>query len=196
MNKEAFLAALREQLSSLSEQDAKESLDYYREIIDDRMEEGLSEEEAVAAVGNVHDIARQILSAVPRPAPTPQKRKLGALEIVLLILGAPIWASLLVAVVSVAVSVYAVIWAALISLYAGAVSVAAVAVAGVFGSVVFLVTGKGLEAMVFLGAGLFCAGFAMLLFMGCNRLAHWLVKGTVWLVRRIPVLWGRKEAAV
>ena len=47
MTKEGFLAQLRQQLWALPEADRQNSLDYYAEMIDDRMEEGLSEEEAV-----------------------------------------------------------------------------------------------------------------------------------------------------
>ena len=45
MNKQEFLSALSDKLSVLSEEDKEKSIDYYSEMIDDRMEEGLSEEE-------------------------------------------------------------------------------------------------------------------------------------------------------
>ena len=43
MNKQEFLLALRGALSDLPEADIKASLDYYAEIIDDQMEEGITE---------------------------------------------------------------------------------------------------------------------------------------------------------
>ena len=48
MTKQAFLAALGERLVGLPQKDIEERLTFYSEMIDDRMEEGLSEEEAVA----------------------------------------------------------------------------------------------------------------------------------------------------
>lgn len=51
MTKAEFLKALEEKLSALSAQDRVASLAYYEEIIDDRMEEGLCEADAVAAAG-------------------------------------------------------------------------------------------------------------------------------------------------
>ena len=42
MNKQEFLLALRGALAGLSEADIRASLDYYTEIIDDQMEEGIA----------------------------------------------------------------------------------------------------------------------------------------------------------
>ena len=59
MNKTEFLAALERALSGLPEQDVQERLAFYGELIDDRVEEGLSEEEAVKERGSVDEIAKQ-----------------------------------------------------------------------------------------------------------------------------------------
>ena len=66
MNKKEFLAALRAGLAGLPEADVQHWLDFYSEIIEDRMEEGMTEAEAVADVGPVHDIVGQILSETPK----------------------------------------------------------------------------------------------------------------------------------
>ena len=50
MQKQAFLDALRSQLAGLPEAEINERLNFYSEMIDDRMEEGLTEEEAVDAM--------------------------------------------------------------------------------------------------------------------------------------------------
>ena len=56
MNKQEFLAGLQKGLSGLPQEDVEERLTFYGEMLDDRMEEGLSEEEAVAAAGSVEEI--------------------------------------------------------------------------------------------------------------------------------------------
>ncbi len=95
MNKRQFLAEIGTRLRSLPQGDVEKSLDYYSEMIDDRMENGVSEEEAVAAMGSVDDIAAQILLETPFPtlvkARLKPSRALKAWEIVLLILGSPVW---------------------------------------------------------------------------------------------------------
>lgn len=95
MNKQEFLAQLREGLSGLPQEDMEERLMFYSELLDDQMEEGLSEEEAVAAAGPVEEIVRQTISDTPLTKIVKErirpKRRLHAGELVLLVLGAPIW---------------------------------------------------------------------------------------------------------
>ena len=95
MNKEAFLLALYDALRGLPVEDKERSIAYYREMIDERVEDGMSEEEAVAALGPMDEIVREIVEAVPlsaivRDRVTP-RRGLRAWEIALLVLGSPLW---------------------------------------------------------------------------------------------------------
>ena len=64
MTKNEFLAELKERLAGLSEADLNRSMDYYAEMIEDRMEDGLSEEEAVKEVGTPAAIAEEILKEI------------------------------------------------------------------------------------------------------------------------------------
>lgn len=61
MKKAEFLACLRQRLISLPEDEAGKSAAFYSEMIDDRIEEGMTEEEAVAALGDPSGIAEAIL---------------------------------------------------------------------------------------------------------------------------------------
>ena len=67
MNKYEFLGRLRERLAGLPPKDIDASLDYYAELIADRIEDGMSEEEAVAALGTIDEIVAQILEDTPLP---------------------------------------------------------------------------------------------------------------------------------
>ena len=71
MTKQAFAAALRNELSGLPREDIDRSIDFYCEMIDDRMEEGLTEEEAVSAIGSVSVSAPSdgICSTLLKPIP-------------------------------------------------------------------------------------------------------------------------------
>ena len=48
MNKQEFLSALQNALAGLPKKDRQKTLAFYSEMIDDRMEDGMTEEEAVA----------------------------------------------------------------------------------------------------------------------------------------------------
>ena len=177
-----FTEALRRGLPGLPREDLEERLAFYGEMIEDRMEEGFTEEEAVAQLGSVEEVIGQIAAETPlvrlvkeRVKP---KRALRAWELVLLVLGSPIWLSLLIAAAAVVFSLYVAVWAVLISLWAVDLSLAAAAVGCVAGSVLFLLKGRLLPACCALGAALVCAGLAILTFFLCLWLSKALVKGT------------------
>ena len=60
MTREQFVKKLKGELSSLPSEELEGRLAFYSEMIDDRIEEGLSEEEAVAAIGDVDEIIAQL----------------------------------------------------------------------------------------------------------------------------------------
>ena len=68
MNKREFLETLTRLAAALPEEERTRLLEYYAEIIDDRTEEGLSEAEAVAALGDPQALAEG-LGDVPRAVP-------------------------------------------------------------------------------------------------------------------------------
>lgn len=158
MDKNTFLSELQKRLKGLPEEDVQRTLEYYREMIEDRMEEGLSEEEAVANIGSVEEIAEPLL-------PKSAKRKMKAWEIVLLVLGFPVWLPLLVAAAAVVISIVATIYAVDISLAAGCLG-------GVLCAVVYLIQCNWAGAAFLFGCGLVCGGLALLCFMGSNKLMN------------------------
>lgn len=175
MNKEQFLAAIRAQINCLPREDVEKSLDYYREMIDDRVEDGLTEEQAVDAMGPVDEIAAQILMDTPLPklvrAKVRPERALRAWEIVLLAVGSPVWVPLALTALCIFGAVYLVLWSLVVTLYATDLSFAAGGVVGIVSSVFLVCTGFPVQALLFLGAGFVCAGLAIALFLGCNRAA-------------------------
>lgn len=166
MTKEAYLERIRTRLQSLPPEDRERSLAFYAESIEDRMEDGMSEEEAVASMENPDEAARKIQMAMPLPAlvkaRVKDRRKMGALEIILLVLGSPIWLSLLLAALVVALSFVLVVWALVLALGAVALALAVSSVA-VLASAVYAVFKLGLQAGVLaLSAALLLAGLAIL----------------------------------
>lgn len=183
MNKTDFLHSLTDRLSLLPCEEISDRLDYYSEMIDDRMEDGLTEEEAVAELGTVDDIAAQILSDIPLATlvkgKVKSKRRMTAWEIILLVLGSPIWLSLLIAAFAVVLSLYISLWAVVISLWAVFASLIACAVGGVAACIALALTGNVITGIALLGTGLICAGLAIFLFFGCRA----ATKGTLQLAK-------------
>lgn len=172
MNKLAFLGELRERLSGLPGEDIGRSMDYYSEMIDDRMEEGLSEEEAVRAIGPMDDVVAQILMETSLPklvqAKVRRKRSVPAGQIVLLILGSPIWLPLCVVLLAIFLVLYLLLWLFVLALYAVNLCVAAVSLSGFLGAFIQVFGGRLVQGAFLLGGGLAGVGLAVLLFFAFN----------------------------
>jgi len=172
MSKQEFLAQLRKGLDGLPQDDIEERLLFYSEMIDDQMEEGLPEEEAVSAIGAVDEIVAQVVAETPLVKIAKErirsKRRLRVGEIVLLALGSPIWLSLGIAAFAVILSLYISLWAVIISLWAVFASLAACFIGGVLACVIFTVSGNGASGIAMLAAGIVCAGLSIFMFYGCK----------------------------
>ncbi len=177
MTKLQFLISLNDKLSSLPKEEAEERLRFYSEMIEDRMEEGLSEEDAVAAVGSVDEIAAEILP--PRKAK--EKRRLKTWEIVLLVVGSPIWFSLLIAAFAVALSLYVTLWSLIISLWAVFGTLAGCSLGGLAAGIAFSLGSNTMTGIALIGAGCVCAGLAIFLFFGCKA----ATSGTILLTKKL-----------
>jgi len=177
MTKYEFLVALSESLKGLSEKDKIQYMEYYSEMIDDRIEEGLSEAEAVADVGTIDEISAQIFEEVTQSkSSNNSKRKLKTWEIVLLAIGSPLWFSLLVAAFSVIISLFAVLFSAIVSLYAGTLTLGALGIASIPMLIIMICKGNVAGGLILAGAGLICAGLSIFMFIGTNKLVKFILK--------------------
>ena len=206
MTKLEFLDKLQAGLLGLTESDAQERLNFYSEMIDDRMEEGLSEEQAVAQVGDVQVIVANILAEIPQNAPvqadaevvkqviakvekpthhqaTPKKEEKKHMEtwqIILLILGFPLWLPLLIAAFAVVISLIAVLWSVVGTLWGALFGTLAGCGIGVtLLGLGCMIAGKWVVGTALFGAGLACAGLAVFAFFACM----YTTKGAAWLTK-------------
>ncbi len=214
MTKQEFLAQLQAGLSGLTESDAQERLTFYSEMIDDRMEEGLSEQDAVSQIGDVETIVASILAEIPKKAPEhvitsvekpthktqkvnkEDKKRLETWQILLLILGLPLWLPLLIAAFAVVISLLASLWSVVGTLW-GALfgTLAGVGLGVTLFGLLCIITGKWVMGTALFGAGLACIGLAVFAFYGCiyaTKGAAWLTKVTF--VGIAKLFGGRREA--
>lgn len=184
MTKLQFLLGLHDKLSGLPREDVEERLHFYAEMIEDRMEEGIPEEEAVAAVGSVEDISAQILADIPLVKIVKEKvkvkRRRKVWEITLLTLGSPVWVPLLIAVAAVILSLYISIWAVIISLWAVFITLLICAIGVFIVGIAFVFTGNGYVGLTAFAVSLVCAGLAIFFYYGCKA----ATKGTALLSKK------------
>lgn len=187
VNKIQFLQSVREQTAGMPSTEINRLLEYYSEMIDEAMEEGMSEEEATAHLGTWEEICAQIEEfRTSEPVPTepikeepvnepqnpipekkPKKRiSLPMWAVVLLILTSPVWGTvvltLLIVLFAVIFSLVVIGGALVISLFAIVVALAAVGVVGIPAGVVLLATSGIAPFLLTLGGGLVCVGLAIL----------------------------------
>ena len=121
MNKAQFIAELRRRISQLPPAEIEKSAAYYEEMIDDRIEDGKTEEQAVAELEDVEVIAERILRETPihTLVKTKVQPKGGwsAAAIVLAVLGAPLWLPLLAAAACIVLVLYVLVWSVLVTFY-------------------------------------------------------------------------------
>lgn len=184
MDKQRFLDELRRRLRDLPESEAEKSIEFYSESIDDRVEDGMTEEEAVAALGSLDEIVQSIKEA--QPLSTIVKARLrsdrerkggtGAGWIVLAIVGSPVWLPLLIAALAVVLSVYISLWAVVISVAAAALALVVAGIAALLYGIFRAVT-SGLGALLLaLGAAGVCVGLGLVLVWAVVALGKGAVK--------------------
>ena len=186
MTRDEFLGRLGELLACLSEDQVEETKQFYAEAIADRMEDGMSEEEAVAAMGTPGEVAEATLDdlpAVPR-AIAKTRRRSNALLWVLAIVGSPVWVPLLLAFAAVAVTVYVCIWVLALCVWVIAACLGAVGVTNLALMTVGFKLGLIPYALATLGCGIALLGAALLVGAGA-----WAVSKQI---ARLSALWARK----
>ena len=192
MNKAEFLEKLASRICSLPEDDIEKSLEYYSEMIDDYIEDGVSENEAVERIGSMDSIVAQILSDVSLvkivKKRAKDRKKMSGVGITLIILGFPLWFSLLVVAVAVGVSLYASLWSVIISLWASFGALVGSAFGGLVGGVTCVCVGDCSFGLLLISAALVCAGLSIFAFYGCKA----ATKGSILLTKKMFV--GIKNA--
>lgn len=197
MNKQEYLDAITNRLDGVPEDEIQKSIDYYSEIIDDRIEDGMTEEEAVSAVGSVDDAVNEILESVPLSkiikTRANSRRKIKPIEILLLILGFPIWFPLLLVFIILILVFYIVLWVIVIVLFivdlAIFVSGVAAIIAGIWGMFKLGIA----YPLAAIGGGLLLVGLSLLLLIPLIKLAKVVAKFAKVLARWIKSWFVRRK---
>lgn len=160
VNKETFLSTLDKELNGLTYTEKQNILNYYDELIEDYKEDGCSEEEAVMRLEEPKEIAkRAILEFKPV-----ESTSHSSLTKALIILGSPLWASILLSGAMFVLSFLILVWCLPIVTVSFAFAGVVGAFIGVFGAVPVMVT-TFLYGVFQLGVGIFCVG-----------LSYWLIR--------------------
>lgn len=163
MNKQEYLERLRAALAQMPPEELERQIAYYDELISDMCEDGMSEAEATARLGDPETVAAELLAALPLGTLVRSRIRsagsLSGLTIALLVLGFPLWFPLLVSFFAVVFSVLVTFWALAFSFGAVVLALGVSAVAIPIGIVTGQLTGSPL---MLAGCALVAAGLCVL----------------------------------
>lgn len=187
MTKQEFLSELERALGKLPHAEVEQALAFYNEAISDRMEDGLSEAEALAGLGPVNEIAAQIAAESPPIPRAIARANTGSrtLNIVLLAVFSPIWIPVVLALAAAALAVYVAIWAVIAALWAVDAVLVLMPLAGLAALASTLGGGMPLPGVFVFGLSLVSSGFGLvasfavfwaskLLFRATRSFARWI----------------------
>ena len=162
MNKAEFLKSLDADLTKMNAAEKKKYVIYYDEMISDYIENGRTEEEAVNKIGAPAKIAKELLEeydSVKINLPTTGSR---SLNIILTIIGFPLWGSVLLSIALLVLSIYIIIWCVPFTTAAGCVGLFTSAIIGIIGSPLVMARSFSV-GMMQLGLGIGSIGISVLL---------------------------------
>ena len=205
MTRNEFITSLSARLQGIPGTERQKALDWYSELICDRMEE-MPEADAVSGIGSVDEIADEILSQYrqnttavhssdgtePQSRRSPDKGVNTALVIFAAAVLSPIWLPLLIVGLSLAFVAVVLVWCAVVTVGVMLVSAAAVGAVGlVYGFWALFVINPAYGLLV-LGAALTAAGLTLALIPLIVVTVKGAAKFTVWSVGKICCLVHRK----
>lgn len=177
MTKNEFIREIKIKTKNLTKAERKEIISYYNEMISERIEDGMSECDAIEAIGSVDELMSSYAPA--KPVAEPRSPRLRAWHIVLIVIGSPLWICLLAAMLCVLLAFYIVIWAVVIAFYAVFAALAAAAAACFFaGFVVSIFTGSPALFFAYIGISCVLSGLGILWLMLSNIVAKGIAKLT------------------
>lgn len=196
MLKSEFLKQLENRLVGIPKEDLNRTIDYYNEIISDKQEDGMSEEEAINSLGSIDEIVKDILNEIPIKKLVKEKlqlnRKLKTWEIVLLSATSIIWVPIAIVMFAVILVLYVCLWSGVISLGAAAISCLASSFIAIIGSIDF-VTGNVCNGLFLIGTGIASLGIGVLLGILTFKFAKIMVIVCKKIILKIKSLFIRGE---
>ena len=179
MTKIEYLAKLKRALRSVKSEERNKSLAYFSEVIDDRMEDGIPEEAAVNELESIEAAASRIIAEAQEQGQLRPKRSVW--ELILIVLGFPLWFPLLLTVAIVVFVMYALVWILIGVLF---VSCASLSIGGTASIFALFFSGSFTAAFTCLGVGLICVGLSIALFVPSIFIAKAYAKAT-------PIMWNK-----
>jgi uncharacterized membrane protein len=200
LTKIEFVKELTARIESLPQSEIDKSIAYYNEIMDDRIEDGMAEDGAVAALGDISVIAENIMYDMPlstlmkaRVFESKNKAASKGLWIALVSIGFPVWFPLLMTFIVVVLAIYITIWALIISLYAVVISLGVSGIAGLIAGIALCFVKSFPVGLCTMGTAIFCGALTLFMIKPVITITKSLVKFTAYIAHKIKSVFITKS---
>ena len=167
MNKTDFMLQLNNALhkAHVPQNEARDAVQFYAECVDERVEDGATEAEAIEGLGSIDSIVESVVADLPKAARGIGRLDSGnkALKVILLVLTFPVWGSILVSLALVAAALIAVLWSLLAAAAALWIACITAGLAGIAALVHGAANGAGQAGALGFGIGIALSGLAVVL---------------------------------
>lgn len=175
MTKNEFTRVLKGRINHLPKAERRKILQYYYEMISERMEDGMTEEEAINALGDIDELLSEYTPVSKEPR---RGAKLRPWHIIMLIIGAPLWIPLVAAMLVIMLAFYIIIWVLVAVAYVVFMALAVCGFACMLTAIFSMFSGGAPYFFMLLGAGAVLSGLAVFWLMVCNLFAKAMAKVT------------------
>lgn len=169
MNREEFIESIKSQLSSFPNNEGEKAAEFFNESINDRIEDGMTEEEAIASMGTPEEIVEKAMLDMTISTLVinrMERKQLPTWAKILLGVTFPFWLPLLVAFAAVILVLYLCVWVVVLAL---CISCVGVAVAGIVMIALTIpqVMINGMAGAMLLGTGMVLIGISLFFALAC-----------------------------
>ncbi len=203
MTKNEFTTQLNKLLGGLPQEDIERSITFYSEMIDDSVEDGMNEEEAVEALGDIEDIVINIKSEntgktektteigyeAENMSVKPKKGRISKERLIAVIATFPFW----IGIVAGLFGVYIGLWGVFAGLCGAAIGFAVGAVGGLIVSPVLFVSSV-YTGLMLVGCCFMLGGLVLPLILALKMIAKGLVELFKLAIKGVKALLITKEA--
>ena len=175
MKKSEFLNLLQLSLKGFPKDDIAKTIQYWDEMISDKVEDGMKEEDVIKDL-SIEEIVGNTLSAIPLKKLIKEKTKnTKGWKIAFWISTFYIWVPILISIIAAIFSVYVSLWAGVVSLGAGGIACVVSGPVAILTGLVKMLTISFPFGALMCGLGITAIGLGILLGVLTIKTAQWMI---------------------
>jgi uncharacterized membrane protein len=193
MTKDQFLKKLNSKISILPQNEIAKCITFYSESIEDRMEEGMKEEDAVADIGSIDEIAKEIINENSIKYSLDKEKKTKSVWKILAICGFPLWLPLALAFGATGLALYISLWTVVLALYTVVLAFGLTGVLLILAGVIQFYRMGPITGGMIIGISLVLCGLSLVIMKPINQFAKSIIKCSGQLLKNIKKIFIRKK---